>query len=858
MPADPALPEEEILVEYVRRALDARERGEDVDLREVCRDRPELQGAVAEILGLGNDLSALRDPGPAEAGDRRVLAGRYRLDTPLGRGAMGVVWEATDLELRRPVAVKLFETLGRPQPNDDERFRREAEVLAALQHDHVVAIHDRGQDEDGTLFLVMERLRGASLAELMERAAGERREGARFAEWLAEETGGFDREPPESTWTRAVVRWCADVATGLAAAHERGVFHRDVKPSNVFVRRDLRAVLLDFGIAARAGDPALTAVDSSLGTPWYMAPEQVAGKARANAVIDVYGLTSTLYHLLTGRPPYDGDAVQVVAKLQRDDPLPPGAARPDLPRDLCAILERGMERDPARRYPTIRHLEADLRAFLAGEPVSARPLTRFGRLVRRARRAPAKALAVGASAVAVVLLAVVLPLWSASAARARTDERNELFATLPALLAIEGLPHQRLLQDAAERDRSLAVLDRMLELDPGDLPNRLWRAALRVDQGQHDEAAADLREIVAHSGDSAYVRAIAERYLDADPATLGTESIDLTGLPDPVTTFDRFVAGFHELRNRHVDGFADRAFDLLDPIAESYPPARELRIMVLLYLGDSRHDAAAFQKAVDDTRWLEGFYGQPTARTLALRGAALTGLGRFEEAVEDLLKADELRPNRHGPIHNLGVAYRRLGDYVKAQECLERAHELRPHFWNSTYMLALLHKDRGDFERAEALADALADDLPPSQAWRLPEVRGTIRLRRAIDAWQAGDGEAARAMAEQAAERFAAAIELADGDNVRNKLAIRRETAAYVAAEDAQGAARVLAILLRLTPDDPYEIANLASLLPEEGLDADATAWVRSWMRRLARALAKGDPAFQRAQEAQRKAEESR
>src|SRR5690606_29711279 len=181
-----------------------------------------------------------------------------------------------------------------------------------------------------------------------------------------------------------------DVAAGLGAAHAQGVYHRDVKPSNILIPTDLRAVLLDFGIAARAGDPSLTAGETALGTPCYMAPEQATGGQRSAATIDVYGLSATLYHLLTGKAPFDGDAAQVVARLQREDPLPPHVVRPDLPRDLAAIVEKGMAREPRHRYATIRELEADLRAFLAHRPVSARPLSRIARAVRRSRRHPAR------------------------------------------------------------------------------------------------------------------------------------------------------------------------------------------------------------------------------------------------------------------------------------------------------------------------------------------------------------------------------------------------------------------------------------------------------------------------------------
>jgi len=207
MPDETWSEDEELLVELVRRALDARQRGEDVDLRVLCGARADLAEAVAEALGLGRDLDALGGlPAPEPAGARRVLAGRYRLDAPLGRGAMGVVWEATDLELGRAVAVKLFETLGVPKAEDVGRFDREATLLASLQHPFVVTIHDRGRDADGTLFVVMERLFGAPLSDLLQRAAEAEGDGG-LTRMLDLAVGGLGGVPPESTWLRRAPTW---------------------------------------------------------------------------------------------------------------------------------------------------------------------------------------------------------------------------------------------------------------------------------------------------------------------------------------------------------------------------------------------------------------------------------------------------------------------------------------------------------------------------------------------------------------------------------------------------------------------------------------------------------------------------
>ena len=274
-------PNEELLARYLHQALTRIEAGEDVRPRELCREHPELAAPLADALQMTEDLPELhRAASVADPLEAVVLRGRYQLERRLGMGAMGVVYRATDLELKRTVAVKL---LAKDFAEDiaEQRFEREAELLAALQHPHIVSVFDRGRSARGMPFLVMELLDGVSLSVIL--AAYEQDAAAASvgpeAEWLAAKIGGG--APPERSFLRMAVRWSAELASGLRAAHECGVFHRDIKPSNVFILRDYRAVLLDFGIAARPQDGRLTASETVLGTPWYMPPEQAAGRADA-------------------------------------------------------------------------------------------------------------------------------------------------------------------------------------------------------------------------------------------------------------------------------------------------------------------------------------------------------------------------------------------------------------------------------------------------------------------------------------------------------------------------------------------------------------------------------------------------
>ncbi|GAB3116317.1 hypothetical protein GCM10027160_25090 [Streptomyces calidiresistens] len=265
--------------------------------------------------------------------DGLVLDGRYRIGQRLGEGGMGAVFEADDLRLERRVAVKVMSGVSlRRDPRAKERFDREAKVLAGLTSPYIVTVHDAGEAavEGGTvLYLVMERLHGRSLEQVLE--------------------GGRPVSPAE------VALWGEQICRGLAVAHRAGVVHRDLKPANVMVCVDGLVRVLDFGIAAvlaDSGDHArLTFTGLVVGTPAYMAPEQIeSGGYEARS--DLYALGCMLYALLTGRSPFRADALYALMRQQMlDTPEPPSALRPGLPAEwdelVLALLAKRPEGRPA-------------------------------------------------------------------------------------------------------------------------------------------------------------------------------------------------------------------------------------------------------------------------------------------------------------------------------------------------------------------------------------------------------------------------------------------------------------------------------------------------------------------------------
>jgi eukaryotic-like serine/threonine-protein kinase len=264
------------------------------------------------------------------------LDGRYELQELIAAGGMADVWRARDLVLGRPVAVKLLrDELARDQ-DLLERFRMEAVAAARLSHPSVVRVFDTGADH-GQAYIVMELFEGITLARVLEE--------------------GGPLVPEEAA------RVVAGALRGLAHAHDSGVVHRDVKPGNILVGDHTLVKVTDFGIAKAAfahGD--LTTTGNLLGTAKYLAPEQVAGRD-VDARADLYSAGVVLYELLTGRPPFKGETHLATATLRlTQDPVPPGALRPGIPRDLERVVLRALARDPADRYQSADEMHAALEA----------------------------------------------------------------------------------------------------------------------------------------------------------------------------------------------------------------------------------------------------------------------------------------------------------------------------------------------------------------------------------------------------------------------------------------------------------------------------------------------------------------
>ena len=665
---------------------------------------------------------------------------KHETAAPIGSGGMGEVFKAWDPDLERHIALKY---LHHDDPVLVERLMREARAQARVDHPSGGKVSEVGSD-DGRPYIAMEFVDGVAL----------------------------DVAATSLTLEQKVVL-VKEITEAVQAAHSVGLIHRDLKPANILVAdRDghPHPYVLDFGIARLEEVAGLTNTGQVIGTPGYLSPEQAHGDLKAiDRRTDVFSLGVILYELLGGARPFEGhSSVDVLLHLIEDEAEPLSKKMPDVPRDLETLVMTCLEKDPERRYPSARALADDLGRFLDGEPIAARPIGVRERLVRRARRNPVAASALGAAVIALIALIAVsiggwfkyttdlkternLALEAQAEAERKQQEATEVTDFLitvfqgsdPEVAKGGAITARELLDNGAERIRSrfedqphlqtrlmrtLGNIYRKLALY--EEAEELLLQATEVDEAQGEAGQAGLAlsldrlgVVYAVQGMLAEAEPIFERALRIKEQRYGINAIDLvdsleklgntyglTGRYDEaVSVFQRIL----EIREKE-----------LGPDHESVALTLGNLGIVLARQGRFEEAEAGFRRAVEIRERELGSDSPVVSRALNNLGTAVEEQSRYAEAEEIYRRALAIDEKVWGPDHptvarvsaNLGSVLYRQEQYDEAEFHIRRALEIRkqafgpnhPDVANSTNTLGNLLSRTGRFGEAEsALLEAI-------------------------------------------------------------------------------------------------------------------------------------------------------
>lgn len=644
--------------------------------------------------------------------------GDFRLVRRLGGGGMGVVYAAVQESLRREVALKMIRPEHLYFPGARERFRREVESAARLQHPGIVPVYVVGES-NGVPYYAMELVHGRSLAEVIHTMQLPGQDPGQVAANLSASAlyralGQTDGEPGElgRSYVAAVLRICAQIAEALAHAHERGVLHRDIKPSNVMLTADGRARLVDFGLATIEGAQSLTRTGHNVGSLPYMAPEQLLGQSDAvGPWTDVYGLGVTMFEALTLTSPFLADSTEATRSriLHGESPLP-RRFNTAIPHDAETICLQAIRRDPRRRYQSAAELAQDLRAFLELRPVAAtRPGASF-KLRTWMQRHPIKTVLAVAGTVALIAgpaaFAVHAKLAQRDIAAALTQSEDN-FAR--ALSAVDELLREvgardlaevpqvdqvraRLLQRASSHyDAFLAMRPQQTSLKVGavQLAHGLGEALKRL--GRIDEAAAQWRRALdlAHAlATQAPLDPNGPRLIASSHYGLAYLFVAASRYDDALPHLNEAVAGYRKLlaargeERELVTEFAD----ILGTLGNLH--TRSGRLDAGLAAQEECRDALARAAAAApdnaDVTLRLGNTWQAIGTLYRLRGQLPLARSAHERAVElfaalpqERRRQQYSRQSEAVALRSLGNVLHDLGEVAAAETTLRRSIEIR-------------------------------------------------------------------------------------------------------------------------------------------------------------------------------------
>jgi serine/threonine protein kinase/Tfp pilus assembly protein PilF len=465
--------------------LERQKNGEKPDIEEYAARYPQAADLLRKVLAALELIGFSQFSGSglsADAAEPVGTLGDFRILREVGRGGMGIVYEAEQISLGRRVALKVLPFAATLDARHLQRFHNEARAAASLDHPAIVQVHAVGC-ERGVHFYAMQFIDGQSLDAFLRRlrqeAAASRIDDPErttdelnppapdktFVEMQTKAT--MQPVPPGPASFRRVAEWGIAAAGALEHAHGMGIVHRDIKPANLLIDGQGQLWITDFGLARAASDPGLTLTGDVLGTLRYMSPEQALAKhSLVDYRTDVYSLGVTLYELLTLHPAIDGeDREEMLRKIALEEPVPPRQRSRSIPGDLETIVLKAMEKNPADRYLSAQELADDLRRFLEDKPIQARRPTWAQRLRKWERRHNTAVIATGVATLLILLVIVGLLAVTDMQIRAEQRRTEEERDRTKAALTAEG--EQRRLAEA-NLGLSLQALDEIF-ISPADV-----------------------------------------------------------------------------------------------------------------------------------------------------------------------------------------------------------------------------------------------------------------------------------------------------------------------------------------------------------------------------------------------------
>jgi eukaryotic-like serine/threonine-protein kinase len=575
--------------------------------------------------------------------------GDYELHNELGRGGMGVVYQARQVSLNRPVALKMLKAGVLADEGELRRFQNEAEAVASLDHPGIVPVYEVGEHH-GQRYFSMKLVEGGNLAEHL----------ASFKDKL-----------------KAAATLLVEIAGAVQHAHVRGVLHRDLKPANILIDAEGHPHVTDFGVAKRVDtDAGLTHTGLVLGTPAFMSPEAASGRRGAfTTSADVYGLGAILYALLTGRAPFGGESVIQTLEAVRTRPAPPPKKyNGDVPPDLETICLKCLEKEPARRYHSALDLAADLERWVEGRPITARHVGGVARAVMWYKRKPLVAALATSLVIAVFLgsLGILVNWLEVRRANARYRSEWEASRQLNEFLVTDILGQSSPFGGARPDIPVSALLDRSAQSAGSRFATR-------------PKIEASIRQVLGFGYLSLGMlpKAEAELLRGAKLRQALPEGDELDRLSSEYLLARlRLDQGKYDAAEVHAVKAHEGRLRRLGASDETTIEAAEVLAAVLRAKGKSREAQKLLEKAAADARENLGELHRLTLQTRTDLAVLAYDQGRFVEALAGFKEVADAETRVFGADYSLtlivrsmvGATLMNLGDDAKAEQVLEAAH----------------------------------------------------------------------------------------------------------------------------------------------------------------------------------------